>query len=391
MAALKRIRFELSKITAASSLPYTVTAPEAEALTCSGVLHGPAGSPYEDGLYLFTVEFPQNYPFAPPIVTFETPLFHPLLPPLAEMSTSGTEAMILSLAMQAADDAPSSPTGPAGTKDIVIKTLTDKQYIISAEPMQMTLKALYDALQDKAGVPLDEAALVIGFEQDQSQPAGEPSLTRYYGRRLPLHGNTAMHDVKLVQLGVVPGVTELTLVLGGDRNPFSGSGLAAGIDASAAQFWRPAMSLADILDCYVACLTDPARIPAWAAPAPDAPMAWEYAPAMALLSPSNFGAEAKVWKRKLASVSAGGEDAARTARLRAAFAVFDQDHSGKLPAEEVLRVLTYGGGGTALTLADAQAVVDAFDVDKDGQLNVEEFIAMLTGRAHAKYMQDLYS
>ena len=50
-----------------------------------------------------------------------------------------------------------------------------------------------------------------------------------------------------------------------------------------------------------------------------------------------------------------------------------------------------GGGGTALTLADAQAVVDAFDVDKDGQLNVEEFIAMLTGRAHAKHMQDLYS
>jgi len=373
----------VSKLAAESSLPYTVTAPEAEAWTCSGALHGPAGSPYEDGLYLFTVVFPQNYPFAPPLVTFETPCFHPLLPPLAEMSASGTEAMIRSLAMQAADDAPSSLTGPSGTKDIIIKTLTDKQYTISAHPMQ-TLKTMYDAVQDKAGVPLDEVALVMGFEQDESQPVGEPSLTRYYGRRLPLYSNTAMHDVQLVQLGVVPGVTELTLILGGDRNPFSGAGLAAGLDANAAQFWRPGMTLANILDCYVACLIDPARIPAWAAPAPDALVAQEYAPAMALLSLSAFGADAKYWKSKLATTK-------DSARLRAAFATFDQDHSGLLQTEEVLRVLTREGGGAALTTADAQAVIDAFDADKDGQLNVEEFIAMLTGRADAKFVHKLHS
>eukprot|EP00325_Prymnesiales_sp_UTEX-LB-985_P032556 CAMPEP_0174723152 /NCGR_PEP_ID=MMETSP1094-20130205/40189_1 /TAXON_ID=156173 /ORGANISM="Chrysochromulina brevifilum, Strain UTEX LB 985" /LENGTH=387 /DNA_ID=CAMNT_0015924143 /DNA_START=76 /DNA_END=1239 /DNA_ORIENTATION=- len=382
--ALKRIGVELSKLAAESSLPYTVTAPEAEAWTCSGALHGPAGSPYEDGIYLFNVTFPENYPFAPPLVTFETSLFHPLLPPLAEMSASGTEAMIWSLAMQAADSAPSSSTGPSGTKDIVIKTLTDKQFIISVHPMQMTLKALYDALQDQAGVPLDEVALVMNFEEDKAQPVGEPSLTRYYGRRLPLHANTAMHGVKLLQLGVVPGVTELTMILGGDRSPFSGAGLAAGIDQNIAQFWRPAMTLTKILDCYVECLTNPRRIPAWAAPAPDAPIAHEYAPAMALLSLGAFEEDAKKWKNKLATTK-------DTMQLRAAFAVFDQDHSGLLQTEEVLRVLTREGGGSALTTADAQAVIDAFDADKDGQLNVEEFIAMLTGRAHAKFVQKLHS
>ena len=201
-----------------------------------------------------------------------------------------------------------------------------------------------------------------------------------------------MQEAALVQLGVVPGVTELTLVLGGDRNPFSGAGLAAGLDENAAQFWTPAMTLGSILDCYVACLADPARIPAWAAPAPEAPMAHEYAPAMALLSPEHFGQDAKSWKSKLASASAGTQDtSALNARLRAAFAVFDQDRSGFLQAEQVLRVLTREGGGAAMTVPDAQAVIDYFDADKDGLLNMEEFIAMLTGRARAKYLRDLYS
>jgi len=201
-----------------------------------------------------------------------------------------------------------------------------------------------------------------------------------------------MHEVALVQLGVVPGVTELSLVIGGDRNPFSGAGLAAGLDENAAQFWTPAMTLGSILDCYVACLADPARIPAWAAPAPEAPMAHEYAPAMALLSPEHFGQDAKSWKSKLASASAGTQDtSALNARLRAAFAVFDQDRSGFLQAEQVLRVLTREGGGAAMTVPDAQAVIDDFDADKDGRLNMEEFIAMLTGRARAKYLRDLYS
>ncbi|KFD48420.1 putative ubiquitin conjugating enzyme [Trichuris suis] len=38
---------------------------------------GPSDSPWEGGLYKIRVQFPENYPAAPPICTFDPPLFHP--------------------------------------------------------------------------------------------------------------------------------------------------------------------------------------------------------------------------------------------------------------------------------------------------------------------------
>jgi len=40
------------------------------------LLEGPAGSPFEGGVFALTVVVPDDYPFKPPTITFETPIYH---------------------------------------------------------------------------------------------------------------------------------------------------------------------------------------------------------------------------------------------------------------------------------------------------------------------------
>jgi len=38
---------------------------------------GPSPSPFEGGIFNLTIKFPSNYPFRPPEIKFDTPVYHP--------------------------------------------------------------------------------------------------------------------------------------------------------------------------------------------------------------------------------------------------------------------------------------------------------------------------
>ena len=50
---------------------------EDDLLNWTAYIHGPEDTPYEDGIFFLSVQFPVEYPFKPPRVKFTTKIYHP--------------------------------------------------------------------------------------------------------------------------------------------------------------------------------------------------------------------------------------------------------------------------------------------------------------------------
>lgn len=82
MSALRRITRELADLRAdppanCSAGPIN----EADIFKWEGVLFGPADSPYAGGVFKVQIQYPVDYPFTPPRVTFTTRIYHPNINP----------------------------------------------------------------------------------------------------------------------------------------------------------------------------------------------------------------------------------------------------------------------------------------------------------------------
>jgi ubiquitin-protein ligase len=62
----------------ATSHPRHLRLPSDENMSLwTATIEGPTATPYDSLTFKLTFDFPTNYPYAPPVVLFKTPIYHP--------------------------------------------------------------------------------------------------------------------------------------------------------------------------------------------------------------------------------------------------------------------------------------------------------------------------
>jgi ubiquitin-conjugating enzyme E2 D len=82
MSAIRRIKKEINDLKSETTVDpqnavFSISPSEDNMFLWSGYIFGPSDSPYQGGVFKIKIEFPHNYPFKPPHIYFETPIYHP--------------------------------------------------------------------------------------------------------------------------------------------------------------------------------------------------------------------------------------------------------------------------------------------------------------------------
>lgn len=74
--ASKRILREMNDLNNNSNSIYKIIPDESNIFNWKSHIKGPEKTPYENGIFILNITFPNDYPFRAPKIKFETPIYH---------------------------------------------------------------------------------------------------------------------------------------------------------------------------------------------------------------------------------------------------------------------------------------------------------------------------
>lgn len=77
MQNTQRLKRELAKITAKPPPGISLHQKDDKIQNLQAIILGPENTPYENGTFNLEITIPDNYPFCPPSIKFQTKIYHP--------------------------------------------------------------------------------------------------------------------------------------------------------------------------------------------------------------------------------------------------------------------------------------------------------------------------
>eukprot|EP00298_Acanthocystis_sp_HF-20_P004995 c15288_g1_i1.p1 GENE.c15288_g1_i1~~c15288_g1_i1.p1 ORF type:complete len:237 (+),score=84.77 c15288_g1_i1:71-712(+) len=140
-----------------------------------GIIEGPSGTPYEGGKFVVNITLPEQYPFAPPKMKFETRLWHPNV-------SSQTGAICLDILKDQWSPALTIRTALQSLQALLSAPVPDDPQDAVVAKMYMENKALFDKTakqwteQHAIEKPLDPEQVSNLVEMGFSKAAVEDAL-----------------------------------------------------------------------------------------------------------------------------------------------------------------------------------------------------------------------
>lgn len=76
MSTIQRLNYERKNTKELESLGIDIQCNDENIYKWEVIMKGPEKSPYESGIFKLSIDFPENYPFSPPLVNFITRIYH---------------------------------------------------------------------------------------------------------------------------------------------------------------------------------------------------------------------------------------------------------------------------------------------------------------------------